>query len=258
MTNIDIVFAILLFAFILWGTLKGIIWTIVRFGSFAGVILTISNFKEEFRFKLSELIHVSPAIATVILYVVVFLVVMFIGKLVYDLLMKLIKGLKLGCFNRAAGGILSGASCILLLAMIVILIDLSPLSLNGRGVRPQDHKLHFNLFSQTLEDEVSKLKNDMPEMELDRIWEALDEANNKFDNASSKPERDMAITNLYKSLQSSLKEQDFKKISNKLQIQQKALAKFKGKDITIPSIFLQEVIEPLADYLEIKFIGIRV
>ena len=255
MTSIDLIFGIFLLIFMIWGTFKGLLWTLIRILSLMGVILIISSFGEEFRYKLGALLNVSPPIATVIAYVLIFIIMMIIAKLVYSILKKVIKALDLGCMNRISGGLFAIFAYLMFLAMLVILFDISPYSLNGRGVRPMNTRLDIESLTSSLESEINSRSDELSEMELDRIWEAIDEVNEEYPSAKNSESRNLALKELYSSVQSSLKEGDFEDVYDKMQIKRENLLQFKGKEIVIQSLFLESVIERIADYIEIEFMG---
>lgn len=255
MTSIDLIFGIILLIFMIWGMFRGLLWTLIRILSLAGVILIISTFGEEFRYKLGDILNVSPAIATVIAYILIFIGMMIIASIVYGILHKLVKALDLGCINRLAGGLFAIFAYLIFLAMLVILIDISPYSLNGRGVRPQNTRLNIESLTDSLESEINSRSDQLSEMELDRIWEAIDDANKQYASAKDTESRNLALKELYDSVQSSLKEGDFDEVFDKMQIRRDELLRFKGKDIGIESLFLESIIEPLADNIETKIMG---
>ena len=90
MTSLDLIFGIILLIFTIWGMFKGLLWTLVRILSLAGVILIISTFGEDFRYKLGDMLNVSPAIATVIAYVLIFVVMMIIASFLAVVFRKLL------------------------------------------------------------------------------------------------------------------------------------------------------------------------
>ncbi|MDP8220073.1 MAG: CvpA family protein [Candidatus Stygibacter frigidus] len=255
MTNIDLIFGIFLLIFMIWGMYRGLLWSLIKILSLVGVILVISSFGEEFRYKLGDMLEVSPAIATVIAYVLIFIIMMLIAKLVYSILKKVIKALDLGCMNRISGGLFAVFAYLIFLAMLVILFDISPYSLNSRGVRPQNNRLNIESLTSSLESEINSRSDELSEMELDRIWEAIDEANEEYSSAKDNESRNLALKDLYGSIQGSLKEGDFEEIYDKMQIKREDLLQFKGKEIVIQSLFLESIIARIADYIEIEIMG---
>lgn len=256
MTNIDLILGILMLIFLIWGMFKGLLWTLIRILSFVGVILIISSFGEEFRYKLGDMLSVSPAIATVITYLLIFIVMMIIAQMVYNILKKVIKKLDLGCFNRVAGGVFALAEYFILLAMVVILIDISPVSLNGRGVRPEKSRLDIASLTGSLEKEINKRSSQFSDIELDRIWEAIDKANEKYANARDSDDRELAIRELYSTMQHNLEDGEFSEVLKVVETQREELLRFKGKEIVLESMVLEQVVEPMADYIESEIIGI--
>ena len=255
MTNIDLILGILMLIFLIWGMFKGLLWTLIRILSFAGVILIISGFGEDFRYKLGDMLSVSPAIATVITYILIFLIMMIIARMVYGILKKVIKSLDLGCFNRIAGGIFALAFYFLLLAMIVILIDFSPMSYNGRGVRPQNNRINIKSLTGHLEKEINSRSEQFSAVEIDRIWEAIDEANARYATAKDGESRDLAVNELYRTMQSSIEESEFSEVFKVMEKQREDLLKFTGKEITLESMVLERFVEPMADYIETEIMG---
>ena len=255
MTSLDLIFGIILLIFTIWGMFKGLLWTLVRILSLAGVILIISTFGEDFRYKLGDMLNVSPAIATVIAYVLIFVVMMIIARMVFGILKKVMKALDLGCMNRIAGGLFAVFAYFIFLAMLVILLDISPYSLNYRGVRPQNNRLNIETLTKNLESEINSRSDQLSEMEIDRIWEAIDDANKQYASAKDSESRNRALKELYDSVQGSLKESDFNEVFDLMQIKQEDLLRVKGKEIVIESLFLESVIEPIADYIETEIMG---
>jgi len=255
MTSLDLIFGIILLIFMIWGMFKGLLWTLIRILSLAGVILIISTFKEDFRYKLGDMLNVSPAIATMIAYVLVFIIMMIVASLVYNILIKVIKALDLGCMNRIAGGLFAVFAYFIFLAMLVILFDISPYSLNGREVRPLNKRLNIESLTNNLESEINLRSDQLSEIELESIWKAIDNAKKQYDSAKDADSLNLALKELYDSDQSSLKESDFNEVFDLMQIKREDLLRFKDKDIEIESLFLQSVIEPMADYIETEIMG---
>ena len=255
MTSLDLIFGIILLIFMIWGMFKGLLWTLIRILSLAGVILIISTFGEEFRYKLGDILNVSPAIATVSAYILVFIIMMIVASLVYSILLKVIQALDLGCMNRIAGGLFGVFEYFIIMALLVILFDISPYSLNHRGVRPQNNRLNIESLTSSLESEINSRSDQLSEIKLDMIWEAIDDAKKQYASAKDSDNRNLALKELYDSVQSSLKESDFNEVFDLMQIKQEDLLRFKGKDIEIESLFLQSVIEPMADYIEREIMG---
>jgi uncharacterized membrane protein required for colicin V production len=258
MTNIDFAFGILLIAFLVWGMVQGLLWTLVRLASLAGVILVISSFGEGFRYQLSDFLRVSPAVATLIFYIVIFVVMMILARVLYIFLKKIMKTLRLGCMNRLAGGFFAVLCYFVLLSFLVILIDISPLSLNGRGVRPANQRSNFRELTLFLEEEINSRRADMSEIDIDRLWEALDKAREKNNRASDDKTRDRAMSEFLETMRVTLRESEFAEVHAKLEKQSQQNLKFEGKEITIPSLLIMGVIEPLADYLEINLMGMSI
>lgn len=257
MTKIDLVLGIVLLAFFLWGTSRGLLWAVVRLASFAGVIWGISLFGEEVRYQIGDFLGVSPAIATLFAYILIFILLMILSSLIYKFILKLLKTLKLSLFNRLAGGVLFGAGFFLLAAMLVILVDLSPYSLNGRGIRPQNHRANLSSLSKTIEKEVNK-QISLSDFDADKIWEAVDKANKRFLQAKNPQERQLALDELWKSLQNSLDENGFDQFYQNVQKSWKKSISFEGKDIFLPSWLLNYIIEPAADTIESRILGFEI
>lgn len=258
MTNIDIVLGIILLAFIIWGTIKGLLWTLIRFASLAGIVIGISLWGRSLGEGLRDLLNLSSVVAGMISYLIIVVVILVISHIVYKILNKVVKGLKLGCANRIAGGIFFGVEFVIILALIVILIDISPLSLNGRGVRPRDYNSSFDQISALVEKEINQNKNQISEMDLDRLWEALDESGKEMQNAKGSSERELVMSDLYKTIQSSVSENTFTEIYDKVQKKQQDVLKFKGDQIEVNSLILELMIEPVADYIESRFMGYEI
>lgn len=255
MLSLDIGFGILFLIVVLWGAIKGLLWTVVRIASFAGVFIVISIFGREFRYHLGDLLHVSPAVAVLITYVLIFVVMMIAAKILYMILKKIMKTLDLGCANRIAGGVLGAIAYFLILAMLVILIDLSPLSINGRGVRPYDHRLGFQKFSDELTAEINSRRSSLSGFEIDKILEEMEKAKEQVAESGNSEDRAKALEKLYSQLRESFAEQDFEQLQESLVRKEKARKRFRGKDIIMDSYVLEGIVEPLADYIEEKFMG---
>ena len=255
MTNIDLLLGVLILGFFAWGVFKGFLWTVVRLASYVGAFLLISASGEQVRDFVLGFLHISPLLAMMIVYVILFVLMVVLGHVVYLILMKLIKSLKLGGLNRLAGGVFWMLSFFLLLSFIVVLFDVSPLSLNGRGVRPKDQKLDFSEMTVKLSDLVNAQSDQLSSLNNDLLLEALEKADKKFQDAGSKEESELARQELYETMKSSMKEESFNKMVEEIDLYNRETLKFKGKELTIDSVIVRNMIEPLTNFLEIKILG---
>ena len=255
MTNIDLLLVVMILGFFAWGLFKGLLWTVVRLASYIATFLLISASGEQVRDFVLGFLHISPLLAMMIVYVVLFVLMVVLGQVVYMLLMKLTKSLKLGGLNRLAGGIFWMLSFFLLLSFMVVLFDVSPLSLNGRGIRPKDQKIDFSNMAGKLSDLVTAQSDQLSEMNNDLLLEALEKAEKKFKNAGSKEESELARQELYETMKSTMKEESFDKIVDEIDLYNRETLKFKGEELTIDSVIVRNMIEPLTNFLETKILG---
>ena len=255
MTNVDLLLGVLMFGFFGWGAFKGLLWTVVRLASYIGTFLLISASGEQVRDFLLGFVNISPLLAMMIVYVLLFVFMVVLGQVVYMILIKVTKSLKLGGLNRLAGGVFWLLSFFLLLSFMVVLFDVSPLSLNGRGVRPKDHKLDFSKMTSKLSDLVSAETDQLSEMNNDLLQEALEKAEKKFQNAGSKEESELARQELYETMKSSMKEESFNKIVEEIDLYNRETLKFNEKELTVDSAIIRNLIEPLTNFLENKLLG---
>lgn len=257
MTNIDLILLVIMLGFILWGVFKGLIWTLVRLASYIGAFLLISASGEEVRDFIVDLIKVSPLIGLVISYIAIFIFMIIFGQLIYLLLARLTASLHLGCLNRASGGIFWGATYILILSFIVILFDISPLSLNGRGIRSTEKSFDFDLISMQIEDMLSRKSADIPDINEDLVKEALEKASDRFSDAEGAEEQKQVIQDLYKSMSANLEENNFNEIVENIDIFDTSSLKLKDKNVKVESLMLELVIEPAADFLEEEILKLK-
>ncbi|MCF7920281.1 MAG: CvpA family protein [Candidatus Cloacimonetes bacterium] len=255
MTNIDLLLGLIMLGFLGWGIFKGFLWTLVRLASYIGTFVLIGILGEQARDFILKLLNISPLVAIVIVYILFFILMIILGQVVYTLLMKFVTTLKLGCLNRLAGGVFWVMSYFLLLSFIVVIFDISPLSLNGRGVRPQNYQFRFSRLTSHLDELISAQGDKLSEVKGDTIKEALEKANQKFQESGSLEESKEVERELYQSMASSLDEQTFNEIIGKIDIFDRETLKFEGKEITVESLFMQVIIEPLADFLETEILN---
>lgn len=257
MTNIDLILLFLMLGFFIWGAFKGLIWTVIRFASYIGAFVIISASGEQVRDFIVELLKVSPFIGMVISYILLFIFMMILGQLVYFIVSKIFDSLKLGFANRLAGGVFWSLAILLIMSFVVILIDVSPLSLNGRGVRSSKKGFDFELITDEIDKLLEVKKEDIPDVNKDLLQEAVEKAEKKFSDSDGLEEQKQVVQELYKSISLNLGEQNFSEAMENIDIKKKDNIKFEGKKIELDSFVLDSVIEPIADYLEEKLLKLK-
>jgi uncharacterized membrane protein required for colicin V production len=258
MSNPDILFAILMLAFFVLGMIKGLLWTVVRLAAYAGLYLLISQTSMPLRDLAAGILHISPVPALIIVYIVLFVLMMILSHVVFLLLQSLVTSLKLGCLNRFAGGVFGLISSILLLSFLVVLLDISTFSLNGRNVRPKNYESDFSRFKRHVDDLMTIEESDVTALQSDAVKEALDKAQEKYKTARTVEEREQAQNELKKSMDKELNNADYKKVMKELERFNKDTASKKKKNVTLDSYILREWVEPLADILEIEVLDFEI
>lgn len=123
----DIILAIFLVMFLLNGLRKGLIASVLGVFGLIIIIILIAKFSKPLQNMLISELGLQDILAIVVSYALIVLVISLSIRLISYLLKKVMSLLNLGCADRILGmifGLLNGA---LILAIILVALDLTPL-----------------------------------------------------------------------------------------------------------------------------------
>ena len=127
MSTIDIVLAVILFAFFVLGFMKGLIKTVVQLLALVLTLYLMSTSGHPVKTELISRFSLDPTLATVLAYVVMALVIFIMAKLVILVLNNLVDALQLKAVNRILGGLFGILNACFIFALILVLIEFLPI-----------------------------------------------------------------------------------------------------------------------------------
>jgi len=127
MSTIDIVLAVILFAFFVLGFMKGLIKTVVQLLALVLTLYLMSTSGHLVKTELISRFSLDPTLATVLAYVVMALVIFIMAKLVILVLNNLVDALQLKAVNRILGGLFGILNACFIFALILVLIEFLPI-----------------------------------------------------------------------------------------------------------------------------------
>ena len=126
MGSIDLVLSGVLFIFFFIGIMKGFIKGLIQI---LGMIFTLYMIANGGQFVKEELISrfsLDPMLATVLSYVVIIVVIALMVKLIIRILDSFVNLINMKGFNRVLGGLFGILNGVVIMAMILVIVDLSP------------------------------------------------------------------------------------------------------------------------------------
>ncbi len=126
MQIIDIILGIFLLIFFFSGLRKGIISSIVGLIGLIAVIYFIATYGNATKLYIIDNWGTSNIVATVLSYILIAIVIAIIFRLVVFVLHRIVDALNLGMINRLLGGVLGILSGTIIIAILLMICDISP------------------------------------------------------------------------------------------------------------------------------------
>ena len=127
MNILDIILGIFLLIFFFYGFKKGLVAGLIHLlGLILAIFLIIktgTTVKESMMIKFG----IGETLSTIFSYLLIFIIIMVIARIIILLLHKMIDILNLTALNRILGGIFGIFNCLLIIAIILFVLELSPL-----------------------------------------------------------------------------------------------------------------------------------
>jgi membrane protein required for colicin V production len=130
MQIIDIILGIFLIAFLINGLRKGLIASVLGVFGLIVIIILIAKFSKPLQNMLIIELGLQEILAIITSYVLIILVISLTIRLISFLLKKVMSILNLGCADRILGMIFGFINGALIIAVILIALDLTPLRKN--------------------------------------------------------------------------------------------------------------------------------
>ena len=127
MQIIDIILSVILFLFLLNGLRKGLIASVLGIFGLIIIIILIARFSKPLQNMLIIELGLQEILAVAISYVLIVLVITLTIRLISFLLKKLMSVLNLGCADRILGMIFGLINGVLIIAILLLALDLTPL-----------------------------------------------------------------------------------------------------------------------------------
>jgi len=127
MNILDIILGIFLLVFFFYGFKKGLIASLIHLLGLIVAIFLIIKTGTVVKESMIEKFGFGDTLAMILSYLLIFIIIMIIAKIIILLLHKLIDVLNLTALNRILGGIFGVFNCFLVIAIILVILELSPL-----------------------------------------------------------------------------------------------------------------------------------
>ncbi|HNX00271.1 MAG TPA: CvpA family protein [Candidatus Cloacimonadota bacterium] len=125
---LDIILSLILVVFIVFGYRKGLIGELLQLAGLIATFLLVGRFAPLVKAGLIMKWHLGPFLATLCSYLIIFILIAIIIQLVRMAMEHFVEALNLNFLNRSLGAAFGLLSGLFFFAIILILIDLLPLS----------------------------------------------------------------------------------------------------------------------------------
>ncbi len=166
MNLVDIILGIFILVFLINGIRKGFIASVVHLIGLIVAVFLIGKIGYNVRIALMEQFSTSETIATIIAYILIFLVIMLIAKIITIILHKIVTFLNLKFLDRILGGLFGILNGILILAILLIILDISPISKTvAQGTENSQVTSFVRIFTGKAYEKIPKLKEEKGKLE---------------------------------------------------------------------------------------------
>lgn len=166
MNLVDVILGIFILAFLINGIIKGFISSVVHLLGLIIAVFLIGKIGYDVRIALMEKFTIGETIATIIAYILIFLVIMLIAKIVIMILHKIVTFLNLKFLDRILGGLFGILNGILILAILLIILDISPISkIVAQGTENSKISSFVRIFTGKAYKKIPKLEEGKDKLE---------------------------------------------------------------------------------------------
>ena len=176
MNLIDVIFGIFLLVFFVIGFKKGFISSVVYLLGLIIAVFLSGKIGYDVRIALMEKFTISETIAMIIAYILIFLVIMLIAKIVIIILNKIVTFLNLKFLDRILGGLFGILNGILILAILLIILDISPISkIVAKGTENSKISSFVRIFTGKAYKKIPKLEEGKDKLEeiIEKVTEKI-------------------------------------------------------------------------------------
>ena len=131
---LDIILGVVLLLFFFGGIKKGFVSIVTGFVCLIATFILIRNFGVSTKIYLINQFEFSELLATILSYVLIIVLVTIIGKLIVLMMKKILSFLNLSGLDRLLGGIFNIINYGILLAIILMLLEISPFAQQVDGL----------------------------------------------------------------------------------------------------------------------------
>lgn len=176
MNFVDVILGIFILAFLINGIKKGFISSVVHLLGLIVAVFLIGKIGYDVRIALMEKFTISETIATIIAYIIIFLVIMLIAKIVIIILHKIVTFLSLKFLDRILGAIFGILNGILILAILLIILDISPISkIVAQGTENSKISSFVRIFTGKAYEKIPQLEEGKDKLEeiIEKVTEKI-------------------------------------------------------------------------------------
>jgi membrane protein required for colicin V production len=125
MNVIDIILLSILFVFFLFGVKRGFFLSLMQLIGIGVIILLIQQFGSLMRTGIHEKLGIPETLAVIIGYILIFVLIMLVAKIITVIIQKFMKTISLGWIDRVLGGVLGIVFGIIFVVLAVLIIEVS-------------------------------------------------------------------------------------------------------------------------------------
>ena len=171
MNNIDIVLSIILLILFLWGLKKGLLASVVHLIALIATIVMITELSTLVRAILIMYVSLSTGLATILSYIVVIILVFILVRIIISISDKIMHFLKMKWLDRILGGLFGIFNGLFLFTLLIIIIDLFPVSKSMQKYTKQSKILtSVRIIKEELSLQIPKAKK---QDEIDKLIEQI-------------------------------------------------------------------------------------
>jgi membrane protein required for colicin V production len=173
MNFLDIIFLFILLVFFFLGYKRGFLLSLLQLLGIVLVIVLIRQFGTVIREGIHHQFGISDTWAIVLGYIVIFIIIMILAKIISLVLQKLIALIHLGWIDRLVGGIVNLLFCFALIVILVLILEISTLS-NSLGEVKDNSKI-YNSARIIADDIINNYLGEIPGRTSDEGWVRIPE-----------------------------------------------------------------------------------
>ena len=157
---LDIILALLLIVFFIFGLKRGFILSFLQLLGIVLVIVLVRQFGVIIRQNIHVSLGISQTWAIILGYVIIFIIVMILAKLISLILEKLMALISMGWLNNFIGGIFNILFGFATIIILVLLIEISSIS-SSLGKAREDSKI-YTVARVIAENIINNYVSDIP------------------------------------------------------------------------------------------------